>query len=116
MHDKDWRELPPGTAPAVFVFDDASDSQFRYIERNGKLEIDPTSAVGVWLDFARTHPGWKNRAVFCMLNGGAAGHNFFGDKPQFGGQKKEWRHQKVKWLADQGFELCAHTRRLALHR
>jgi hypothetical protein len=109
MLDKDWRDLPPGTAPAVFVFDDASDSQFRYIERNGKLEIDPTSAVGVWLDFARTHPGWKNRAVFCMLNGGAAGHNFFGDKPQFGGQKKEWRHLKVKWLADQGFELCAHT-------
>jgi hypothetical protein len=109
MLDKDWRELPPGTTPAVFVFDDASDSQFRYIERNGKLEIDPTSAVGIWLDFAKTHPGWKNRAVFCMLNGGAAGHNFFGDKPQFGGQKKEWRHQKVKWLADQGFELCSHT-------
>ena len=109
MLDKDWRELPPGTTPAVFVFDDASDSQFRYVERNGKLEIDPTSAVGIWLDFAKTHPGWKNRAVFCMLNGGAAGHNFFGDKPQFGGQKKEWRHQKVKWLADQGFELCSHT-------
>jgi hypothetical protein len=25
------------------------------------------------------------------------------------GQKKEWRFQKVKWLADQGFELCGHT-------
>ena len=44
-----------------------------------------------------------------MLNGGAAGHNFFGDNPKFGGQKKEWRFQKVKWLADQGFELCDHT-------
>ena len=109
MLDKDWRDVPPGTAPVVFVFDDASDSQFRYLEQNGKLVIDPTSAVGIWLDFAKTHPGWKNRAVFCMLNGGAAGHNFFGDKPQFGGQKKEWRFQKVKWLADQGFELCDHT-------
>ncbi|HKH93582.1 MAG TPA: hypothetical protein VKA54_17395, partial [Gemmatimonadaceae bacterium] len=59
MLEKDWRELPPGTAPAVFVFDDASDSQFRYLEQNGKLVIDPTSAVGIWLDFARTHPGWK---------------------------------------------------------
>jgi hypothetical protein len=109
MLDKDWRDVPPGTAPAVFVFDDASDSQFRYLEQNGKLVIDPTSAVGIWLDFARTHPGWKNRAVFCMLNGGAAGHNFFGDNPKWGGQKKEWRHQKVKWLAEQGFELCDHT-------
>ena len=44
-----------------------------------------------------------------MLNGGAAGHNFFGDSPKFHGQKKEWRFQKVKWLADQGFELCDHT-------
>ena len=107
--DKDWRDVPPGTAPAVFVFDDASDSQFRYLEQNGKLVIDPTSAVGIWLDFAKTHPGWKNRAVFCMLNGGAAGHNFFGDNPKFGGQKKEWRFPKVKWLADNGFELCDHT-------
>ena len=109
MLDKDWRDVPQGTAPAVFVFDDASDSQFRYLEQNGKLVIDPTSAVGIWLDFAKTHPGWKNRAVFCMLNGGAAGHNFFGDNPKWGGQKKEWRFQKVKWLADQGFELCDHT-------
>jgi hypothetical protein len=109
MLDKDWRDVPSGTAPVVFVFDDASDSQFRYLEQNGKLVIDPTSAVGIWLDFAKTHPGWKNRAVFCMLNGGAAGHNFFGDNPKWGGQKKEWRFQKVKWLADQGFELCDHT-------
>lgn len=109
MLDKDFRDVPAGMSPVVFVFDDASDSQFRYIDKNGKLEIDPTSAVGIWLDFARTHPGWKNRGVFCMLNGGAAGHNFFGDSPKFGGQKKEWRFLKVKWLAEQGFELCDHT-------
>jgi peptidoglycan/xylan/chitin deacetylase (PgdA/CDA1 family) len=47
--------------------------------------------------------------VFCMLNGGEAGHNFFGDKPKYNGQKNEWRHLKVKYLADQGHELCSHT-------
>ncbi len=109
MLDKDFRDVPAGMSPVVFVFDDASDSQFRYVERNGKLEIDPTSGMGIWLDFAKTHPGWNNRAVFCMLNGAAAGHNFFGDNPKFHGQKKEWRFLKVKWLADQGFELCDHT-------
>ncbi len=109
MLDKYFRDVPAGMSPVVFVFDDASDSQFRYLEQNGQLTIDPTSAVGIWVDFAKTHPGWKNRAVFCMLNGGAAGHNFFGDSPKFNGQKKEWRHVKVKWLADQGFELCDHT-------
>jgi hypothetical protein len=101
--------VPAGMSPVVFVFDDASPEQFRYIEHDGALEIDTASAVGIWLDFAKSHPGWNNRATFCMLNGGAAGHNFFGDSPKFEGQKKEWRFQKVKWLADQGFELCAHT-------
>jgi hypothetical protein len=107
--DKNFTDVPVGMSPVVVVFDDASPGQFSYIEKNGKLEIDPTSGMGIWLDFARSHPGWKNRAVFCMLNGGAAGHNFFGDNVKFGGQKKEWRFQKVKWLADNGFELCDHT-------
>lgn len=107
--DKDFSDVPPGMSPVVVVFDDASPGQFSYIERNGKLEIDPASGVGIWLDFAKSHPGWKNRAVFCLLNGGAAGHNFFGDNVKFQGQKKEWRFQKVKWLADNGFELCDHT-------
>jgi peptidoglycan/xylan/chitin deacetylase (PgdA/CDA1 family) len=109
MLDKDFSAVPAGMSPVVFVFDDASDSQFRYIEKNGKLEIDPTSGLGIWEDFAKQHPDWKGKAVFCMLNGGEAGHNFFGDNPKYGGQKKEWRLQKVKYLADQGHELCAHT-------
>ena len=69
MLDKNFSDVPAGMAPVVFVFDDASDSQFRYIEQGGKLVIDPTSAVGIWLDFAKTHPGWKNRGTFCLLNG-----------------------------------------------
>jgi peptidoglycan/xylan/chitin deacetylase (PgdA/CDA1 family) len=109
MLDKNFTDVPDGMSPVVFVFDDASPEQFRYIEQNGQLAIDPTSAVGIWLDFAKTHPGWENRATFCLLNGGASGHNFFGDGEKFQGQKKEWRFQKVKWLADQGFELCDHT-------
>ena len=109
MLDKDFRDVPPGYSPVVVVFDDASDSQFRYLEQNGKLVVDPTSALGIWEEFAKTHAGWKPRGVFCMLNGAAAGHNFFGDSPKFNGQKKEWRFPKVKYLADQGYELCDHT-------
>lgn len=110
MLDKNFSDVPEGMSPVVFVFDDASPSQFSYIQgANGQLTIDPNSAIGIWLDFAKTHPGWKNRATFCMLNGAGAGHNFFGDNPKFGGQQKAWRFQKVKWLADQGFELCDHT-------
>ena len=107
--DKDFSGVPVGMSPVVVVFDDASPEQFAYAERDGKLEIDSMSAVGIWLDFAKSHPGWSNRAVFCMLNGAAAGHNFFGDAPKWHGQRKEWRFAKVRWLAENGFELCAHT-------
>ena len=100
--------LPRGLSPVVFVFDDASPEQFRYIDNNGKLEIDPTSGMGIWLDFKKTHPDWNNKAVFCLLNGANAGHNFFGDRG-IQGQKSNWRFRKVKWLADNGFELCDHT-------
>ncbi len=100
--------LPKGLSPVVMVFDDASPEQFRYIDSNGKLEIDPTSGIGIWLDFRKTHPEWSNKAVFCLLSGASAGHNFFGDRG-VQGQKSNWRFQKVKWLADNGFELCDHT-------
>ena len=102
-------DLPRGLSPVVLTFDDASPSQFRYIEQeDGTLEIDPESAVGILLEFARTHPGWENRAVFCMLPAAEAGRSFFGDKG-IEGQKSEWRFRKVRFLAEQGFELCNHT-------
>lgn len=101
-------DLPAGLSPVVFTFDDAGPSQFSYIDHNGTLEIDSNSAVGIWLAFHREHPDWRNKATFCMLPAGAAGHAFFGEKG-IEGQKSEWRFRKVKFLADQGFELCGHT-------
>lgn len=101
-------DLPAGQSPVVVTFDDASPSQFGYVERNGQLEVDPNSAVGIWLSFHAAHPDWGNKAVFCMLSGAAAGRSFFGDKG-IEGQKSEWRMKKVRFLAEQGFELCNHT-------
>lgn len=101
-------DLAAGLSPVVFTFDDASPGQFRYVEKNGRLEIDPNSAVGIWMAFNRKHPDWGRHATFCVLSAGEAGHSFFGDKG-IEGQKTEWRLRKVKFLADQGFELCGHT-------
>ena len=101
-------DVPAGKRPVVFTFDDASPSQFRYIERNGKLDVDPRSAVGRWLDFSRKHPDWKPRATFCTLSGAAAGRSLFGDKG-IEGQQTAWRFQKMRFLRDNGFELCNHT-------
>lgn len=107
--DRDFSDVPAGMSPVAVVFDDASPEQFSYLDSAGKLTIDPTSAVGIWQAFAASHPGWGDRATFCMLNGAAAGHNFFGDKPKYAGQRPEWRFRKVQWLAANGFELCGHT-------
>jgi len=101
-------DVAPGTSPVVITFDDASPGQFRYVERNGVLEIDPQSAVGIWLAFSKTHPDWGTRATFCLLPAAKAGHAFFGEKG-IEGQKTEWRYPKLRFLVAQGFELCDHT-------
>ncbi|MDX2183428.1 MAG: polysaccharide deacetylase family protein [Gemmatimonadaceae bacterium] len=101
-------DLPAGRSPVVFTFDDASPGQFRYVRRNGALVPDPTSAIGIWLDFAATHPEWTPRATFCLLSNADHGHAFFGNKG-IDGQETAWRFQKLQWLVTQGFELCNHT-------
>ncbi|MEQ1689876.1 MAG: polysaccharide deacetylase family protein [Gemmatimonas sp.] len=101
-------DLPAGKSPVLFTFDDASPGQFRYREQNGSLVVDPTSAVGILLDFIKTHPDWKPRALFCALPAAEAGHAFFGDKG-IDGQKTAWRFSKLQFLVAQGFELCNHT-------
>jgi peptidoglycan/xylan/chitin deacetylase (PgdA/CDA1 family) len=120
LHDRGYRpismaslldnsiDLPDGFSPVVFTFDDASPSQFRFMENNGELAIDSLSALGIWLDFRKKHPDWSNKAVFCLLSGAEAGRSFFGDK-EIEGQKSEWRHRKLRALVDSGFELCNHT-------
>jgi hypothetical protein len=101
-------DIPPGTSPVVVTFDDASPGQLRFIERNGAPELDPESAVGIWLDFSAKHPNWKRRATFCLLSAASAGHAFFGERG-IDGQKSEWRFLKLRLLKEQGFELCGHT-------
>ena len=101
-------DVPAGKSPVLFTFDDASPSQFRYVLRNGQRVIDPTSAVGILLEFIRTHPGWKARGLFCALPAASAGHAFFGEKG-IDGQLSAWRFEKVRFLAARGFELCNHT-------
>jgi hypothetical protein len=101
-------DIPPGTSPVVFTFDDASPGQFKFIEKNGALEPDPESAVGIWLAFGEKHPDWKPRATFCLLSAASAGHAFFGERG-IEGQKSEWRFPKLRFLREKGFELCGHT-------
>jgi len=101
-------DLPAGKSPVLFTFDDASPSQFRYVQRAKVLVVDPTSAVGILLDFIKSHPDWKPKGLFCALPAAEAGHAFFGDKG-IDGQQSAWRFPKLRFLVAQGFELCNHT-------
>lgn len=101
-------DLPAGLSPVVITFDDASPGQFRYIERNGQLLVDPTSAVGIWDAMAAKHPEWRGGGTFCVLTAASEGHALFGEKG-IQGQRSEWRHRKVRELVEKGHEVCNHT-------
>ena len=101
-------DLPAGLSPVVFTFDDASPGQFRWLVRGSTRVLDDTSAMGIWRAFQRSHNDWPSRATFCLLSGAKAGHAFFGEKG-IQGQLSEWRFEKVRELAKDGFELCGHT-------
>lgn len=93
--------VPAGTTPVVLTFDDSSPGQFRYLEENGRLVIDPDSAVGILEAFSRTHPEFGLRATFYVLPGASQPHRLFG-QPQHEGRK-------LRYLVSRGFELGNHT-------
>ncbi|MES2524629.1 MAG: polysaccharide deacetylase family protein [Gemmatimonadota bacterium] len=101
-------DLPAGKSPVLFTFDDASPSQFSYIERGGALVVDPRSALGILEAFLATHKDWQPKGLFCVLPAAEAGHAFFGNKG-IDGQKTEWRSPKLQYLVKSGYELCNHT-------
>lgn len=58
--------VPAGKFPMVFTFDDGTPGQYSLIEVNGKLEVNPKSAVGVMLKFHETHPEFGLKGVFYL--------------------------------------------------
>ncbi len=93
--------LPAGTTPVVLTFDDSSPGQFRYIEKNGDLAIDPECAVGILQAFARRHPDFGSKATFFVLPGASRPNRLF-DQP-------EYEARKLQYLVAHGFEIGNHT-------
>lgn len=84
-----------GCTPVIFTFDDSNVSQFRYIEQDGKLIIDPDCAVGIMEDFAQRHPDFGMTATFYVL-------------PAMFGQP-EYAEMKLKYLVEHGYDIGNHT-------
>jgi hypothetical protein len=54
-------DLPRGATPVVLTFDDSTTSQAALLEDGS---IDPDSAVGIMLEFARDHPDFRPAGTF----------------------------------------------------
>ena len=85
----------------MLTFDDSSPGQFRYIESNGKLEIDPKSAVGILDAFTREHPDFGRAATFYVLPAANPPNRLFNQPEHVG--------RKLQYLVERGYEIGNHT-------
>ena len=94
-------DVPAGKTPFAITFDDSSAGQFRFIEKNGKQEVDPNCAVGIMEDFKKKHPDFPLTASFYVLPAIKPNLRLFA-QPEF---KKE----KLEWLLAHGYEIGNHN-------
>ena len=101
--------LPAGTSPVVFVFDDSSLGQFYYLPSG---EIDPHTMVGMWEAFRARNPAWRGGGTWCILPGAEHPSNFWGERKSREVLREEREatiRKKVTFLVDNGHEICNHT-------
>ena len=91
--------VPAGTKPMVFTFDDGTAGQFNLIEKDGKLEVNPKSAVGVMLKFNEKYPDFGLKGIF-YVNMNIGDNTFKG-----AGTLRE----RFEILQSLGFEIGNHT-------
>lgn len=89
--------IPAGTTPVVFTFDDGRAGQFRYIEEDGELVIDPDCAVGIMEAFYEEYPDFGLAATFYLFYSGVPFN------------QSEYVQQKFEYLVERGFEIGNHT-------
>jgi len=94
-------QVPAGTTPIVLTFDDSSPGQFRYVEANGSVQIDPKSAIGVLEAFIAQKPDFGRGGTFYVLPGASKPNRLF-NQPEYEGRK-------LQYLVSHGFEIGNHT-------
>lgn len=102
-------DVPAGTTPVVFTFDDSSLGQF-YYRPDGT--IDPATMVGMWDAFQKANPSWKHGGVWCVLPGADHPSNFFGEKKSRDVPREQREadiRRKMEYLVKSGHEICNHT-------
>lgn len=84
-------DVPAGRSPVVLTFDDSSAEQFGYTK---KSDVDPDTAIGILLDFAAKHPGFRATA------------SLYVNQRPFNSSDYP---KMLRDLHDRGFELGNHT-------
>jgi peptidoglycan/xylan/chitin deacetylase (PgdA/CDA1 family) len=93
---------PAGKSPVALTFDDANSFQFSAtVDASGALVPDPNSAVGILEEFFASHPDFGHTAHFGIVPNNCFA---FPDESQM-----PLCHDKLKWLADHGYEIGNHT-------
>src|SRR5207244_13048865 len=85
----------------VLTFDDSSPGQFRYLEANGGVQIDPKSGLGILEAFIAEKPDFGRAATFYVLPGASKPNRLF-NQPEHEGRK-------LQYLVSRGYEIGNHT-------
>ena len=93
--------VPAGKTPFAITLDDSSAGQFRYIEKNGQLVIDPNCALGIMEDFKKKYNDFPLTATFYVLPAIKPTLRLFA--------QPEYKKQKLEWLVKNGYEVGSHN-------
>lgn len=108
LHDilDDNINVPAGKRPVALTFDDSPASQFSLIQLDdGRLAIDPNSAIGIMERFFAQHPDFGRGGHFAVVPG-----YFFDWDPVTGYPDQTLLIQaKFDWLVANGYEIGNHT-------
>ena len=92
-------DVPAGYIPMVFTFDDGTSGQYNLIENDGKLVVNPKSAVGIMEAFNAKHPDFGLKGTFYVN---------LGVKTTFKGAGT--MSDRLNYLIEKGFEIGNHTK------
>lgn len=94
--------IPAGTSPIVLTFDDGNANNFNLIKEGDEIVVDPNCAVGIILDFAKSHPDMGTAATFFVL----LPHPFSQSDSWYRAEQRQWKLEK---LQEWGMEIGNHT-------
>lgn len=88
--------VPLGKSPMILTFDDGFANNMQVIgKENGKIQIDPNSAVGIMEEFKKKHPDYPVTATFFL------------NAPLF--RQSDYEEEIFDYMIEHGYDIGNHT-------